>query len=148
MKHNQNHNNTVIDPVAKATTVVATRTLQREGIDKIRVVSQSMFANLVRGMVEESMEGRLANSEAPTQSQGPTVSQAQWEALRRRHDQKLVRIETGMRQLSATFERLQNVLETVGGEQLDCPVPVLAEVEPVAVRAAPSQQALLREMLL
>ena len=136
------HNTATIEPVEKATTVVPTQTLQKEGIEKIRVVSQSMFVKLVRGMVEESIHGRLESADP----ESSTVCQAQWEALRHHHEDKLVRIESGMRQLSATFESIQTLLEGAGIESFEPSTPPPSKT---ASRAAtPSQQDLLREMLL
>jgi len=136
------NNTAMIEPVEKATTVVPTQTLQNEGIEKIRVVSQSMFVKLVRGMVEESIHSRLASADPDSSA----VCQAQWESLRHRHEDKLVRIESGMRQLSETFESIQTLLEGAGIEALEHPATQSSKTG--ARAATPSQQDLLREMLL
>ena len=132
------------DSVEKATTLVKTTTLNENGIDHIRVLSESKFLGLVRTMVQESLRSEVAPADAAPQGAGEC--QAEWQALRQRHTQNLDKIETGMQRLSQTFSNIRDMLGHLNGGEAPAAAPV--PPSPAARQSAPQQTDLLRDMLL
>ena len=107
------------ETVKESTTLVGTGALNEKGIDQVRVLSESRFVELVRDLVEASVERHLEESKAMTvaapsvevpvhdpsiqQEQLSSAYETQWSELRSRHTEKLERIEHGVERLAGTF---------------------------------------------
>jgi hypothetical protein len=105
-----------------ATTAVPTRALLGRGVEKIRVLSESRFVDLVRGMVEDSIRRRAQIAPKPVAaSPAPAVAvvdtelrdqlQANWSKLREKHEGHLGTIEERLSRLTGAFDAIRGSLE-------------------------------------
>ena len=126
--------------VEGATTPVPTRALLGRGIERIRVLSESRFRDLVRAMVEESIRRRLQSAPTPLPAAEPApipkvrpptesaaaragsaaaragadpghVAQARWSRLRDKHEGHLDSIEKRLSRLTGSFDAIRDSLE-------------------------------------
>ena len=145
---------TPLDPLEvldNATSVVPTENLERQGVDQIRVLSQSQFVEIVRTVVEDFVSQQLSE-EAPELTLGDcgphdrklaSEFERRWDLLRSKHGMALRKIERRMGKLSRVFATLEEKLQ-----QWEDGVPS-PSVSASAVEArSVDKKTLLREMLL
>jgi len=94
--------------VDSATTLVATRKLEEQGFDKIRILSHSKFADMVHNLVQDARPTPAA--EAASNEVVSEAYQTKWRELRTQHHDKMFRLESGMRRLSTTFAQIQSAM--------------------------------------
>lgn len=124
--------------VDSATTLVATRKLEEQGFDKIRILSHSKFADMVNNLVQDARPTPAAEAES-----NEVVSQAyqmKWHELRTQHQDKLLRLESGMRRLSTTFAQIQSAMYKLENDTSAKP-PAAASTMAAEATSAPTAEA-------
>ena len=130
--------------IENSTTRVPTRALLGRGVDKIRVLSQSRFLDIVRSMVEESIRRRALSEPVPAAVKAPVAepepaaanrepdvavnnptdastvemreeAQTSWETLRTKHQSHLDTVEDRLSRLTGAFDAIQGTLERLEG---------------------------------
>ncbi len=111
-----------LETIEQATTTVKTGLLARNGIEQLRIISESRFLDLVR------QGGCLFTTKGPVRSgaklstprssgdvcepEGPE-QKGMWTQLRSRHEESVQKIEGRMEKLTKTFQNLQGVFERI-----------------------------------
>lgn len=128
----------------RAAMAVRTDSLTKSGVEKLRILSESKFLQVLEDMVESSLAGRVGTPPGPAVSPGRTdttgmeeLYSAKWEDLRDHHKESLSRIEGRMERLSKLFESISSAFERIHGASPRLPAS-----------KAPDHLALLRQMML
>jgi len=145
-----------LETIGKATTKVRTSLLERNGIHGLRILSESLFIELLQDIREGLRQpaGEAARH-APALVVSPDervsadpdrLHQEKWTELRAKHEASLSRIEGRMEKLSRAFQGIQGVFEKLEALSSAPPGSVVA---PSGARPADEgkMKALLREML-
>ena len=141
-----------LDAVAQATLKVSTSALQRNGIENLRILSESQFLDLLRRMqtrrnVRDSGDPHAFGLSDTSKGDVARAHEAKWLELRAKHEQSLGVIESRMEKLSRAFHGIQGVVEKLekepgeGVTELET-TSLLPPGEPV------KQKSLLRQLLL
>lgn len=140
----------ILDAISKVTTKVTTSTLERNGIQKLRILSESQFLEVLeRHQARKAITGYGTGDEEPS---GELARQYEerWEELRERHQKSLGQIEGRMEKLSKAMKGVHGLVEKLG----PAAAPPTARTEPTTSppqrSASPPdrQKALLRQLLL
>ncbi len=143
----------------RATTLVETDTLNSRGVSSVRILSESKFFEIVRGLVEEYLEESIAavatdsaGSDAPHDQKLSREYQRRWESLRTRHEIDIQQIERRMDRLSRVLRKLEGTLRRVRESSAATAAPIgasgEAELRPLEPAVPLDKKALMREMLL
>ncbi len=151
-----------MDFLDRASTLVGTESLSRQGVRELRILSESRFLSLIREFVEESLaevidarqsirgEGAIGEDGASGEPADGRLSreyQRRWEALKTKH-------EVGLRQVERRIDRLARLLRdldrsVVEISDLDARKPAgRDEAAPTEAPEPVDRSVLLREMLL
>jgi|SoiMethySBSTD1v2_1073268.scaffolds.fasta_scaffold116813_2 hypothetical protein len=145
-----------MDAVRKVTTRVSTELLLRNGIQNLRILSESQLRahleaigaearDMVRSTVEAVAPAGVDTAALPEGAS--TLSREKWAQLRSRHEESLRRIEGRMEKLSAAFHGIQGVfarLQSSAAPQDPARAPAPKSVPDETEK----QKALLRQLLL
>ncbi|HVR75858.1 MAG TPA: hypothetical protein VMT52_16120 [Planctomycetota bacterium] len=128
----------------RAATPVRTDSLTKSGVEKLRILSESRFLQVLEEMVESSLAGRVGTPPSPAATPGRAdatgieeLYSAKWEDLRDQHKENLSRIEGRMERLSKLFESISSAFERIHGASPRLPAA-----------KAPDHLTLLRQMML
>ena len=131
------------ESIAQATSSVPIEAFSKSGIKSIRVLSESKFLDVLKGLVESSLERRLEEWKMrlsrSREAEGQRLKAGQRESLRR--------IEGRMAKLSRAFVDIEDAfgrLEKPGNEPMGNSPPLTGRPQ----GSEKKQRALLREMLL
>lgn len=133
-----------LEVLHRAATAVRTDSLTKSGVEKLRILSESKFLQVLEDMVESSLAGRVVTPPGPATSPGHAdvtgiedFYSAKWEDLRDQHKDNLSRIEGRMERLSKLFESIASAFERIHGASPRLPAA-----------KAPDHLTLLRQMML
>lgn len=148
-----------LEIIDRATRPVATQTLQRGGVDKVRILSESKLVEIVEGILREA----ALRAKAVTAQSGPGPAldaaavrtlQARWDELKAAHKSRLARVEARMVRIATLLDEarvaMANSAHAGNGAATSSPTASRS----VAAKGPPARQKgrdpkrLLREMLL
>ncbi len=142
--------------IEQATTTVKTGLLARNGIEHLRIISESKFLDLVRqaGCLPTA-KGPVSSGSKPSTPRGSgdvcapegPEPRGMWSQLRSRHEESVQKIEGRMEKLTRTFQSLQGVFERIEGRRGD-PASEQGPLDARGPMDAEKQKTLLRQMLL
>jgi len=147
-----------LDEVTQSTTKVSTGVLLRNGIESLRILSESQFLEVLKRQ-EARARAALASSGSGTGVGGESSSelsrayQARWAELRSKHERSLGAIEARMEKLSRAFQGLKGVVGRIEGQSAGDAAEGQPPAAAVARTLSPEaeslrQKALLRQLLL
>ena len=148
-----------LDVLDSATSLVRTENLERQGVDQLRVLSQSQFVQIVRSAVEDFVSQQLAE-EAPELvlgGSGPhdrkltSEFQRRWDLLCSQHGMALRQIERRMGKLSRVFATIEEKLHHWDDGAVPSTATARAaprSIEAKGIEKSIDKKTLLREMLL
>ncbi len=140
-----------LDAVAQATTRVATSLLERNGIDSLRILSETQFLDLLSRMQTRKNIQRTGDPDAfglsdPSDAEHVKALESRWLKLKSKHEQSLSTIEGRMEKLARAFSGIQGVVEKL---EPNAPAHV-TEIETKTLPQGDSSKhkSLLRQLLL